>query len=30
LLEPDTADFKTFHFHKLDEIRSRGLGLLQA
>jgi len=28
LLEPHTQAFKTFHFHKLDEIRALGLGLL--
>ncbi len=28
LLEPYTAAFKTFHFHKIDEIRALGLGLL--
>jgi NTE family protein len=28
LLEPDTKDYKTFHFHKVDEIRALGLGLL--
>ena len=28
LLEPSVADFKTFHFHKINEIRERGLGLL--
>ena len=28
LLEPNTRDFKTFHFHKTEEIRKRGLGLL--
>ncbi len=28
LLEPNTADFKTFHFHKIDEIREEGLNLL--
>ena len=27
LLEPDTKEFKTFHFHKVDEIRALGLGL---
>jgi len=27
LLEPHTAEFKTFHFHKIDEIRALGLGL---
>lgn len=29
LIEPDTSDYKTFHFHKLDELRERGIGLLQ-
>lgn len=29
LLEPHTSDFKTFHFHKIDEIRALGLGLLR-
>jgi NTE family protein len=28
LLEPDTKSFATFHFHKYDEIRALGLGLL--
>ncbi len=28
LLEPHTSGFKTFHFHKIDEIRALGLGLL--
>jgi len=28
LLEPKTKDFKTFHFHKFEEIRSLGCGLL--
>ncbi len=28
LLEPDTSEFKTFHFHKVEEIRKLGLGLL--
>jgi NTE family protein len=28
LLEPNTAGFKTFHFHKIDEIRVQGLNLL--
>jgi len=28
LLEPKTAAYKTFHFHKLDEIRALGLHLL--
>ena len=27
LLEPDTKDYKTFHFHKVEEIRALGLGL---
>ena len=30
LLEPDTSDFKTYQFHKVDEIRQRGLGVLAA
>ena len=29
LLEPETKDYKTFHFHKVDEIRNLGLGLLK-
>jgi len=28
LLEPKTDQFKTFHFHKIDEIRALGIGLL--
>ena len=28
LLEPDTSAFKTSHFHKVEEIRALGLGLL--
>ncbi len=28
LIEPKTKKYKTFHFHKVDEIRSLGLGLL--
>lgn len=28
LLEPNTAEFKTFHFHRIDDIRALGLGLL--
>ena len=28
LLEPDTSEFKTFHFYKVKEIRALGLGLL--
>ena len=28
LLEPETRDYKTYHFHKVDEIRALGLGLL--
>ncbi len=28
LLEPDTKDFNTFHFHKYAEIRALGLALL--
>ncbi len=30
LLEPDTAEFKTFHFNKAEAIRERGLGLLES
>ena len=29
LFEPDTKEFKTFQFHKHEEIRSLGLGLLE-
>jgi NTE family protein len=29
LLEPDTSDFKTYHFHKTEALRELGLGLLQ-
>lgn len=28
LIEPDTKKFKTFHFHKYEELRKLGLGLL--
>ncbi|MEA3370621.1 MAG: patatin-like phospholipase family protein [Campylobacterota bacterium] len=28
LLEPDTKKFKTFHFHRYDELKKLGLGLL--
>lgn len=28
LLEPDTKEFKTFQFHKYEDIRTLGLGLL--
>jgi len=28
LLEPNTSNYKTFHFHKVDKIRKSGLGLL--
>lgn len=28
LLEPETKAFKTFHFHKYEQIRALGLGLL--
>ena len=28
LLEPETKEFKTFHFHKHEKIRTLGLGLL--
>jgi NTE family protein len=30
LLEPDTKSYKTFYFHKTEEIRALGLGLLDA
>ena len=30
LIEPDTKQFKTYHFHKVDEIRALGVGLLEA
>jgi NTE family protein len=29
LLEPETKQFKTFHFHKVDEMRALGLNLLK-
>jgi NTE family protein len=29
LLEPDTRNYRTFHFHKTGELRSLGLGLLR-
>jgi NTE family protein len=29
LIEPATRDYKTFQFHKFDEIRALGLGLLR-
>ncbi len=29
LLEPETKEYKTFHFHKVDNIRALGLGLLR-
>lgn len=29
LLEPDTKKYKTFHFHKYEELRNLGLGLLK-
>ncbi|MGB5963946.1 MAG: patatin-like phospholipase family protein [Sulfurimonadaceae bacterium] len=29
LIEPDTKEYKTFHFHKTAEIRALGLGLLK-
>jgi len=29
LIEPHTKDYKTFHFHKIDEIRALGMGLLK-
>jgi NTE family protein len=28
LLEPETKNYKTFHFHKVTELRNLGLGLL--
>ena len=28
LIEPDTKKYKTFHFHKYEELRELGLGLL--
>jgi len=28
LIEPDTKNYKTFQFHKYEEIRTQGLGLL--
>jgi len=28
LIEPVTKDYKTYHFHKINEIRETGLGLL--
>jgi len=28
LLEPETKDFKTYHFHKVEEIFSKGKGLI--
>jgi len=28
LLEPKTKEYKTFYFHKTEEIRALGLGLL--
>ncbi len=30
LLEPNTNRYKTFHFHKVDEIRELGIGLLKS
>jgi len=30
LIEPDTAEYKTFHFNKAEAIRARGLGLLES
>lgn len=30
LLEPDTHKYKTFHFHKIEELRTLGMGLLSA
>ena len=29
LVEPHTKEYKTFHFHKIDEIRALGMGLLK-
>lgn len=29
LIEPNTKEYKTFHFHKIKEIRALGLGLLR-
>ena len=29
LLEPDTSDFRTYQFHKAEEIRQAGLGVLR-
>jgi NTE family protein len=29
LIEPNTAEYKTFHFNKAEAIRARGLGLLE-
>ena len=29
LIEPDTKRYKTFHFHKYEELRELGLGLLK-
>ncbi|NKQ41059.1 MAG: patatin-like phospholipase family protein [Sulfurovum sp.] len=28
LLEPNTSNYKTFHFHKVDKIRELGIGLI--
>lgn len=28
MLEPDTSDYKTYHFHKTDALRKLGLGLI--
>jgi NTE family protein len=28
LVEPDTSNFKTYHFHKTEALRDQGLGLL--
>ncbi len=28
LIEPTTKEYKTFHFHKYEEIRELGLGLV--
>ncbi len=29
LIEPDTKEYKTFHFHKFKDIREKGLSLLE-
>jgi len=28
LIEPKTLEYKTFEFHKIDEIRALGMGML--